>query len=111
MKFVIQPAAREDILRQYRYYLVEKDAEETAERFLVAAREAVQQIVRNPGIGSRRAFDHPALTGLRSASIRRFPAIRIYYLASGSTLRVLRVLHGKRDIDSLLEEESGQPDL
>lgn len=111
MKFVIQPAAREDILRQYRYYLFEKGSEETAERFLVAVREAIQQVLRNPGIGSPKALDHPALAGLRSASIRRFPAIRAYYLASGNTLRVLRVLHGKRDIDSLLEEEPAQPDL
>ena len=108
MKFVIQPAAREDILRQYRYYLIEKDSEETAERFLVAVREAIRLIVRNPGIGSPKAFDHPALTGLRSASIRGFPAIRAYYLASKNVIRVLRVLHGKRDIDSLLEGESGQ---
>lgn len=106
MKLVIQAAAREDILRQYRYYLIEKDSEETAGEFLTAVRESIQQIVRNPGIGSSKALDHPALRGLRSASVRRFPAIRAYYLASGDTLRVLRVLHGKRDIVSLLERES-----
>ena len=105
MKFVIQAAAREDILRQYRYFLIEKDAEETAERFLDAVQEAIQQIVRNPGIGSPKVLDHQALAGLRSASIRRFPAIRAYYLISGSTVYVLRVLHGKRDVASLLEYE------
>ncbi|MGH9587959.1 MAG: type II toxin-antitoxin system RelE/ParE family toxin [Acidobacteriaceae bacterium] len=105
MKFVIQPAAREDILRQYRYYLIEKSAEETAGRFLAAIQEAIQQIARRPGIGSPKALDHPALAGLRSASIRRFPAIRAYYLVSGDTVRVLRVLHGKRDIAPILESE------
>ena len=105
MKFVILPAAREDILRQYRYYLLEKDAGEAAENFLAAVQNAIQQICRRPGIGSSKVLNHPVLEGLRSASIKGFAAIRVYYLNSEKALRVIRILHGKRDIASILENE------
>lgn len=105
MKLVIQPAAREDILRQYRYYLLEKDSERTAQSFLAAVQETIQQVTRRPGIGSPKTLDHPSLSVLRSASVRRFPSIRAYYLASEDTIRVIRLLHGKRDIASILQKE------
>jgi toxin ParE1/3/4 len=103
---VILPAAREDILRQYRYYLIEKNAEQAAQRFLAAVQIAMATISRHPGIGTPKSLNHPALDGLRAAAIRGFPAIRVYYLGSEKDLRIIRVLHGKRDILSILENES-----
>jgi len=37
--------------------------------------------------------------------VRGFPAMRIYYLHFGDELRIVRILHGKRDINPLLEGE------
>ena len=104
MKLVIRTAAREDILQQYRYYLIEKDAEDAAERFLDAVRAAVEYVGRRPGVGVPRVLKNAALKGLRSWPVKGFSAIRIYYLASEGEVRVIRVLHGKRDIDLLLED-------
>lgn len=101
----VRPAARKDILRQYRYYLLEEEAEEVAARFLEAAQETIRKLCEYPRMGSPRAFSNPALDGLRSWPVQGFPAIRIYYLIAGKALRIVRVLHGKRDISSLLEEE------
>lgn len=109
MKATVRPAAREDILRQYRYYLLEEEAEEVAARFLEAAQESIRQLCVRPGMGSPRAFANPALDGLRSWPVQGFSAIRIYYVVAGKTLRVVRVLHGKRDIHALLENESTEP--
>lgn len=103
MKLVIRPAARKDILRQYRYYLIEQDAEAAAERFLDAARAAIEYVFQRPGVGSPKVFKNAALKELRSWPVKGFSAIRIYYLASEGEVRVIRVLHGKRDIDLLLE--------
>ena len=36
--------------------------------------------------------------------------MRIYYIHRGDALRIVRVLHGKRDINPLLEEESVDED-
>ncbi len=105
MKSTIRPAAREDILRQYRYYLIEQNAEEIAQRFLEAIQNGLDQLHRHPRIGSPKIFSNPALAGLRSWPVPGFPAIRIYYLL-GEEIRVIRILHGKRDTHSLLENES-----
>jgi toxin ParE1/3/4 len=105
MKFAIRTAAREDILRQYQYYLGEVN-ETVAEKFLKAIESAIAQVCRHPGIGVPKLLSNSKLTGLRSWSVRGFPEIHVYYLVSEEVLRVVRVLHGKRDIDPLLETES-----
>jgi len=35
-----------------------------------------------------------------------FETIRVYYLVQGEALRIVRVLHGKRDLRRILEAES-----
>jgi toxin ParE1/3/4 len=102
VNLVIRPAAREDILRQYRYYLIEQDAEVAAERFLAAIRLGVEYVFRRPGTGARKAMKDSSLKGLRSWPVKGFPAMRIYYLVSEDEVLVIRVLHGKRDIDLVL---------
>ena len=102
MKLILRPAAREDILRQYRYYLFEQDAEDAAERFLDASRVAMEYVFRRPGVGNPKVLNSPALKGLRSWPVKGFAVIRIYYLTTKDEVRVIRVLHGKRDIDLLL---------
>jgi toxin ParE1/3/4 len=110
LNIYIRTAAREDILRQYSYYLIEKDAARAAERFLDAAQSAIEMLCRMPGAGTFKILENPSLRGLRSWPIHGFPAMRIYYIHSEDDLRIVRVLHGKRDINPLLEEESGDED-
>jgi toxin ParE1/3/4 len=102
VKLVIRPAAREDILRQYRYYLIEQDAEVAAVRFLEAVRVAMEYVFRRPDTGAPKVMKDSALKGLRSWPVKGFPAMRIYYLVSEDEVRVIRVLHGKRDIELVL---------
>ena len=99
-------AAREDILRQFRYYLIEKGAPDVAQRFLVAVESAVDTICRTPGVGSPKQLANPLLSALRAWPIPGFRSVRVYYTHAGNELRIVRVLHGKRDIHPLLEEET-----
>lgn len=102
MRIVLRPAARRDILLQVGYYIDEL-AYEAAERFPAAVEIAVQQIGEQPGIGSPRFFESPKLRGLRCWPVPGFEDIRIYYLQPQPTLiRVIRVLHGKRDPAQIL---------
>jgi toxin ParE1/3/4 len=105
LKVSIQTAAHDDILRQYRYYLVEKDAARIAQQFLAAVQSAVETLSRTPEMGTPKHLENPLLAGLRSWPIPRFPSIRLYYIYAGNTLRIVRVLHGKRDIYPLLGED------
>jgi len=105
VKAYVRSAAGEDILRQYRYYLLERDAAQVAQRFLDAVQSAIEELCRAPGLGAPRPLKNAALAGLRSWPVRGFPSMRIFYLLSGDKLRVVRVLHGRRDIAALLEKE------
>ena len=105
MNVSVRSAAREDILRQYYYCAIEKDTARAAERFLGAVRSAIEMLCRTPGAGAPKLLENPSLSGLRSWPIRGFPAMRIYYIHSEDELRIVRVLHGKRDINPLLEED------
>jgi plasmid stabilization system protein ParE len=65
VKHVIRPAAQEDIIRQFRYYLL-AGAEEAATKFLDAVEESIDAICRMPHIGVPKFLKNPNLAGLRS---------------------------------------------
>jgi toxin ParE1/3/4 len=108
---VIRPRARDDIIRQFRWYLIDQEAPEAALRFLDAIEDSVEQIVRMPNMGAPKTLRNPALEGLRAWPVKGFEDIRIFYLVQGQTVRVLRILHGKRDIGRILEGESAKEDM
>jgi toxin ParE1/3/4 len=105
VKQTIRPAARDDIIRQFRYYLVNQDRPEVANRFVEAVDKTVENILRTPHAGAPKQLSNPSLTGLRSWPVEEFEDIRIYYLGQGDEVQVIRVLHGKRDITRILERE------
>ncbi len=107
MKVVVRSEARQDILRQFEYYLIEKNAETAAIRFIAAVQAAISQVSRDPWIGAPKNLGNAKLAGLRSRPVKGFPEIRVYYLVSNEAVRVVRVLHGRRDIYTLLESSAG----
>jgi len=104
VKHFIRPAARDDIVRQFRYYLLE-DALEAATRFLDAIDESIEAICRMPHLGAPKALKNPLLAGLRAWAVKGFEDILIFYIVQPDALRVVRVLHGRRDIKRILERE------
>ena len=106
MKPIILPAARDDIVRQFRYHLVEQDAPKVAERFLSAVRRTIERIIRTPQGGAPKRLSREALQDLRSWPVKGFEDVRVYYLFYEASVRVVRVLHGKRAINNILEKES-----
>jgi len=105
VKPVIRPAARDDILRQFPYYLVVQDNPELARRFLSAVRNTIEQIVRMPHADAPKRLSREVLRGLRSWPVKRFEDVRVYYWVDEGGLRLIRVLHGKRDINRILNKE------
>lgn len=104
MKHVIRPAAEEDIIRQFRYYLL-SGAEEAATHFLDAVEESIDAICRMPHIGARKPLKNPDLAGLRSWGVKGLEDILIFYVVQPDVLRVVRVLHGRRDLKKILQRE------
>ena len=105
MKLVVQPAARSDILRQVAYF-AEIGRVDLVDRFLASARQSFERIAEAPHAGSPKYFENEALNGLRSRAIADFETIRAYYLTTDDRVVVLRVLHGRRDIERILDDDT-----
>ena len=88
-------------------YLLEQAAPDAAQRFLDAVDRASARIQEMPGVGGPKDLPNSRLRGLRSWPVPGFEAVRIYYLETEDTIRVVRVLHGRRDVGRLLENEEG----
>jgi len=110
VKEVIRPRAQDDILRQFRWYLVEQDAPDAASRFLEAVEASVERLLSMPYSGAARVLRNPALAGLRFWPVKDFDEFLIFYVVAGDTVRVIRILHGKRDLDRILRKESADDD-
>ena len=74
----------------------------TALRFREAVIESVEQLKTHPCIGS---LFRGSIPGLRSWPVKGFEMIRIYCLEASSSLRVVRILHGKRNVRRILKQE------
>ena len=59
----------------------------------------------NPAAGTSKEIANPELFGLRTWTIKGFEKFCIYYIFREDRLQVLRVLHGMRDVGSILEEK------
>lgn len=105
-RFSVSPAADRDLDDQAGY-LARKAGLETALRLYDAAAATFERIARMPGIGERRESPNPRLAGLRVSRVEGFEQHLIFYRPAGDGIEIVRVLHGARDIDRILAEESG----
>ena len=76
---------------------------ETALRFYDAAALTFETIARMPGIGERRGSPKSRLVDLRVWRMEGFGKHLIFYRATDDGVEIVRVLHGARDIDSVLD--------
>jgi plasmid stabilization system protein ParE len=105
VKFSIQESAERDILRQVEWY-AEPGLPDVARRFRLATKSSVAELLSTPQSGTPKLVANVQLKGLRTWSVRGFDGFRIYYLVQDDLIKVIRVLHGKRDIASILERET-----
>jgi toxin ParE1/3/4 len=100
-------AASDDVVSQFRYYLVTLDLPDVAIRFRDGVRRTVESLRQHPLVGPRNRSDKPELQNLRSWPVVGFEAIRIYYVLDQhqEVIHVIRVLHGKRDVEHILGSE------
>ena len=107
MKISYRQAASDDVVRQFRYYLVTLNLPDIAVRFRDAVRRTVESLREHPFVGPRYGSSSPQLQNLRSWPVAGFEAIRIYYLLDEDAIHIIRILHGKRDVKRILEREAG----
>jgi plasmid stabilization system protein ParE len=100
-KLRLTEVAVSDIQEQADWY--EKCADHVlARRWEKEVTASLIRIEKNPRSGAKCAFNAYELRGIRRMPIGGFPRHLIFYRAEKVELRVLRVVHGARDLESLL---------
>jgi len=75
---------------------------------LPGRRQAYRRVVARASVcGSALWFEQSATSESASCPVAGFEAIRIYYLLDEDAIRVIRILHGMRDVKRILEREAG----
>lgn len=93
--------AREDLIDIY-VYLAERSTD-AAERFLRTAEATFLKLAELPGLGRRWESPHAELADLRVTSIPKFRSYLVFYRPVSSGIKVIRVLHGARDLHRLIQ--------
>ncbi len=98
-----RPRAQKD-LDDLAYYIAQ-DNPSAGFRFYEAAEKAFRQLLDMPGMGGTWASPNPRLVGLRVWPIRGFENHLVFYRPNEEGIEIVRVLHGFRDLDRILESE------
>jgi toxin ParE1/3/4 len=85
-------------------YLDERSTE-AALRFFNSVYDEFHFLSEHPGVGSIRMRASPRTRKLRFWPIRGFRNYLIFYEPRPDGVEIVRVLHGARDVDDLLEDE------
>ncbi|MFZ1005480.1 MAG: type II toxin-antitoxin system RelE/ParE family toxin [Candidatus Sulfotelmatobacter sp.] len=90
-----------DILEQADWYEQRSDPA-LARRWENKVTAALIRIEKNPRSGAKCGFRAEELQGVRRMPIAGFPRHLIFYRAKAEEIKILRVVHGARDLDTLL---------
>lgn len=101
-RFVLAPAAEDDLFEIARY-IAKSESADRAARVLTDLEEAMHKLADSPGLGHHRRdlTDEPAYR------FWRVHAFLIVYRVTPGPLAVARVLRGTRDVATLLRKPPG----
>lgn len=102
LNLVIRPQAELDI-DEIITYLLETNPQ-SATKFVMELRQAFALLSGNPRIGAKRQYRLPALEGIRLFPLKKYSSYLIFYLNADDSLEIVRVLHGRRDLETLFSE-------
>ncbi len=94
-QIVLTALAESDLMDIWHYTCNQWNAIQ-ADKYLDALDRGIRNLMENPNLGVRRDF---VRQGYRVLLIHRHA---IYYTVTASAIRIVRVLHGRMDPDSLL---------
>ena len=83
---------------------------QAAIRFRVQAQRTMDLLTAMPNLGARYESEHPLCVELRFLSISKFRNYVIFYRPVAEAIEVVRVLHARRDIHSILANVFGLPE-
>lgn len=99
----LRPQARHDIVDLAVY--IADHSPDAASRFLNAVEHTCDFLLANPQAGAFYPTECIRLFDLRVFQVRGFPNHLVFYREKAKGIEVLRVLHGARNVDSILRLE------
>ncbi len=103
LNVVVSPLASEDEDRLSGWFMGQ--SLDLARRFLVATQATYADLAQEPGMGALYECDMRLLEGMRKKGVNGFLNYLIFYRVEGRTLRILRVLDGRRDLPKVIAWE------
>lgn len=104
-KLSYRDGARQDLISTYRRFTREAGVG-VADRFLRSAESRFRRLADMPGIGTRYDLDNPLVGELRFLPLTaRFRQYIVLYRPVAAGIEIVRVLHGARDIQTILAGE------
>lgn len=100
-RLIVLPRAEIDLVEQAEY--LARDNVDTAGRFLEQSKATFSLLKSQPEMGARHECKSPLLNDLRVWPIQKFPNWLVFYQIRDTEVRILRILHGARDLGSLWE--------
>jgi toxin ParE1/3/4 len=100
----VRPAAERDVDAATDRYAREAGLD-VALRYLNTIEETYQQIASNPDAGAPVLAFSPRLVGLRFWPVTSFEKHLVFYVPEPGGVKIVRVLHGARDLTLELESE------
>ncbi|MGA9670322.1 MAG: type II toxin-antitoxin system RelE/ParE family toxin [Terracidiphilus sp.] len=102
----ISEAAALSIVEQADYYQQASDFA-TIQQWEEAVDNAMRSLLTLPERGAPCRFRTPALAGLRWIFVPGFPKHMVFYryLSQESAIRVVHVLHGSRNLETILDDD------
>jgi toxin ParE1/3/4 len=104
LHYDVRPKARQDLRDQAFYYATEVN-QELGHRFLVAAHDTFGLLATQPEMGWNPKLQNPEVRGLRVFRVTGFERILILYRPLERGIEVLRVVHGSRNLQRLIQHE------
>ena len=96
--FILAPAARDDLVEIWDYYATNIDNVDVADRIRDELFAAFGKLAKIPDMGHYR--NDLVAEPLRFWRVRKY---LIIYRSEKQPLEIVRVLHGKRDVEALLK--------
>jgi toxin ParE1/3/4 len=100
MNTVVKREAAIRDLEEIFVYLGGSDVD-TALDFLFAAEQTFELLAKMPRLGSQRRFQSTRISNMRQFPVDGYGVYLIFYEPIANGIEVVRVLHGKRDIEAI----------
>ena len=103
-ELIRRPSADRDLVEIFRYYAREGGIR-IADRFFAEAEATFARLAGMPRIGTPYDPEERLFADLRSFPVSRHRSYLVFYRPIAGGIEVVRVLHGARDIASILAED------